>query len=65
MAGQPEDSSLDLSHLSEAEQSKILQVLQRDLDLRLHDEGRVRSEVTANHPPPLISGALLCMRLSH
>uniref|UniRef100_H3DHW8 Synaptotagmin-like protein 1 n=1 Tax=Tetraodon nigroviridis TaxID=99883 RepID=H3DHW8_TETNG len=33
---------LDLSHLTEAEQSKILQVLQRDLDLRLLDEGRVR-----------------------
>lgn len=50
MEGQPAESSLDLSHLTEAEQAKILQVLQRDLDLRLHDEGRVRSEVTA--PPP-------------
>lgn len=48
MAGQPADSFLDLSHLTEVEQSKILQVLQRDLDLRLLDEGRVRSEVTAN-----------------
>lgn len=47
MAGQPVDPFLDLSHLTEAEQSKILQVLQRDLDLRLLDEGRVRSEVTA------------------
>lgn len=53
MAGQPVDSFLDLSHLTEVEQSKILQVLQRDLDLRLLDEGRVRSEVTAApHPPP-------------
>ncbi|CAG10026.1 unnamed protein product [Tetraodon nigroviridis] len=42
MAGEPANSSLDLSHLTEAEQSKILQVLQRDLDLRLLDEGRVR-----------------------
>lgn len=38
--------SLDLSHLTEEEQSTILQVLQRDLDLRQRDEGRVRSEVT-------------------
>lgn len=56
MEGEPADSPLDLSHLTEVEQSKILQVLQRDLDLRLRDEGRVRSEVTANractsHPP--------------
>ncbi|XP_068584710.1 synaptotagmin-like protein 1 [Cebidichthys violaceus] len=36
------DSSLDLSHLTEEEQSTILQVLQRDLDLRHLDEGRVR-----------------------
>ncbi|TNN85778.1 Synaptotagmin-like protein 1 [Liparis tanakae] len=36
------DSSLDFSHLTEAEQSTILQVLQRDLDLRHLDEGRVR-----------------------
>ncbi|TNM92854.1 hypothetical protein fugu_018256 [Takifugu bimaculatus] len=42
MEGEPGDSPLDLSHLTEAEQSKILQVLQRDLDLRLRDEGRVR-----------------------
>lgn len=41
------DSSLDLTHLTEEEQSAILQVLQRDLDLQLVDEGRVRSEVTA------------------
>ncbi|KAM7373111.1 hypothetical protein PAMP_007991 [Pampus punctatissimus] len=33
---------LDLSHLTEEEQSAILQVLQRDLDLRRRDEGRVR-----------------------
>lgn len=48
MEGETGDSPLDLSHLTAAEQSKILQVLQRDLDLRLRDEGRVRSEVTAN-----------------
>lgn len=40
------DSSLDLSHLTEEEQSAILQVLQRDLELRHLDERRVRSEVT-------------------
>ncbi|XP_053190078.1 synaptotagmin-like protein 1 [Scomber japonicus] len=34
--------SLDLSHLTEEEQSTILQVLQRDLELRQRDEGRVR-----------------------
>lgn len=49
------DSLLDLSHLTEVEQSKILQVLQRDLDLRLLDEGRVRSEVTANPRPPNVA----------
>ncbi|XP_073319354.1 synaptotagmin-like protein 1 [Pagrus major] len=36
------DSSLDLSHLTEEEQSTILQVLQRDSELRRLDEGRVR-----------------------
>lgn len=44
------DSSLDLTHLTEEEQSAILHVLQRDLDLQLADEGRVRSEVTAEVP---------------
>ncbi|XP_077363625.1 synaptotagmin-like protein 1 isoform X1 [Festucalex cinctus] len=34
--------SLDLSHLTEEEQDAILQVLQRDLELRRQDEGRVR-----------------------
>lgn len=42
------NSSLDLTHLTEEEQAAILQVLQRDLDLQLVDEGRVRSEVTAD-----------------
>lgn len=46
MEGQQGDSSLDLTHLTEEEQSTILQVLQRDSDLRRIDEGRVRSEVT-------------------
>lgn len=63
MAGQPAESPLDLSHLTEAEQAKILQVLQRDLDLRLHDEGRVRSEVTANPPLPPPQGCQLSMRI--
>ncbi|XP_035849160.1 synaptotagmin-like protein 1 isoform X1 [Sander lucioperca] len=42
MEGELIDSSLDLSHLTEEEQSTILQVLERDLDLRHRDEGRVR-----------------------
>lgn len=42
------DPSLDLSHLTDEEQSTILQVLQRDSELRRLDEGRVRSEVTVN-----------------
>lgn len=48
MEGEQADGSLDLSHLTEEEQSAILQVLQRDLDLRRLDEGRVRLEVTVN-----------------
>lgn len=43
MAGEHVDSSLDLSHLTEEEQSSILQVLQRDLELRHRDQGRIRS----------------------
>lgn len=46
MEGEQVDSSLDLSHLTEEEQSTILQVVERDLELRHRDEGRVRSEVT-------------------
>ncbi|XP_037548748.1 synaptotagmin-like protein 1 [Nematolebias whitei] len=42
MAGEQVDSSLDLSHLTEEEQSSILQVLQRDLELRHRDQGRIR-----------------------
>lgn len=37
------DSTLDLNHLTEEEQSTILQVLQRDLELSRLDEERVRS----------------------
>uniref|UniRef100_A0A8C6T598 Synaptotagmin-like protein 1 n=1 Tax=Neogobius melanostomus TaxID=47308 RepID=A0A8C6T598_9GOBI len=37
------DGSLDLSHLTEKEQSAILKVLQRDLELRHLDESRVRN----------------------
>lgn len=48
MEGERADSSLDLSHLTEDEQITILEVLQRDFDLRRLDEGRVRSEVTVN-----------------
>lgn len=40
------ESCLDLSHLTEEEHSVILQVLERDLELRHRDEGRVRSETT-------------------
>lgn len=54
MEGEHIDSSLDLSHLTEEEQISILQVLQRDLDLRRLDEGRVRSEVTVNPKVPLL-----------
>ncbi|XP_039977024.1 synaptotagmin-like protein 1 [Xiphias gladius] len=42
MEGERVDSSLDLSHLTEQEQSIILQVLHRDLELRRREEGRVR-----------------------
>ncbi|XP_022054389.2 synaptotagmin-like protein 1 [Acanthochromis polyacanthus] len=54
------DSSLDLSHLTEEEQSSILEVLQRDLELRHRDEGRVRIlEQTETNPERLrfLSGA--------
>ncbi|XP_072303640.1 synaptotagmin-like protein 1 isoform X2 [Eucyclogobius newberryi] len=37
------DGSLDLSHLTEEEQTSILKVLQRDLELRHLDEGRLRN----------------------
>lgn len=40
-----EGELLDLSHLSEAEQSSILEVLLRDSELRSRDDGRLRSEV--------------------
>lgn len=43
MEGKQGDSSLDLSHLTEEEQTSILQVVQRDLELRRRDEGRVRT----------------------
>uniref|UniRef100_A0A4W5NCR8 RabBD domain-containing protein n=1 Tax=Hucho hucho TaxID=62062 RepID=A0A4W5NCR8_9TELE len=38
-----EGELLDLSHLSEAEQSSILEVLLRDSELRSRDEGRLRA----------------------
>ncbi|XP_010871550.2 synaptotagmin-like protein 1 isoform X2 [Esox lucius] len=38
-----EGELLDLSHLSEAEQASILEVLLRDSELRCRDEGRVRT----------------------
>lgn len=59
------NSSLDLTHLTEEEQSAILQVLQRDLDLQLVDEGRVRSEepgADGDGPP---ASALTVGRLVH
>lgn len=37
------DGALDLNHLTEEEQSSILKVLQRDLELRHLDEDRVRN----------------------
>lgn len=43
MEGERVNSSLDLSHLTEEEKTSILHVLQRDLELRDHDAGRVRS----------------------
>lgn len=50
------DSSLDLSHLTDEEQSSILQVIQRDLELRRLDEGRVRIlEQTEKDPTRLRS----------
>uniref|UniRef100_A0A672I3J6 Synaptotagmin-like protein 1 n=1 Tax=Salarias fasciatus TaxID=181472 RepID=A0A672I3J6_SALFA len=55
-----EADSLDLSHLTEEEQSSILHVLQRDLELRRRDEGRVRNlEKTETDPARLrfLSGA--------
>ncbi|XP_028255162.1 synaptotagmin-like protein 1 isoform X2 [Parambassis ranga] len=60
MEGERADSFLDLSHLTDEEQSSILQVLQRDLDLRHRDEGRVRIlEQTETDPTRLrfLSGA--------
>uniref|UniRef100_A0A8C7Z107 Synaptotagmin-like 1 n=1 Tax=Oryzias sinensis TaxID=183150 RepID=A0A8C7Z107_9TELE len=51
MAGERVNSSLDLSHLTEDEKTSILQVLQRDLELRNRDEGRVRIlEQTGTNP---------------
>lgn len=55
-----EADTLDLSHLTEEEESSILQVLQRDLELRRCDEGRVRDlEQTETDPERLrfLSGA--------
>ncbi|KAM9384805.1 synaptotagmin-like protein 1 [Pholidichthys leucotaenia] len=54
------DPSLDLSHLTEEEQSSILEVVLRDSELRHRDEGRVRSlEQTETDPVRLrfLSGA--------
>ncbi|KAM6900013.1 synaptotagmin-like protein 1 [Xenentodon cancila] len=54
MEGQQVDSSLDLSHLTEEEQSYILQVLQRDSELRNRDEGRVRILEEKESDPALL-----------
>ncbi|XP_029588149.1 synaptotagmin-like protein 1 isoform X1 [Salmo trutta] len=43
MVMEGEGELLDLSHLSEAEQSSILEVLLRDSELRSRDEGRLRA----------------------
>ncbi|XP_041867806.1 synaptotagmin-like protein 1 isoform X2 [Melanotaenia boesemani] len=54
MAVERVDSSLDLGHLTEDEQSSILQVLERDSKLRQRDEGRVRIlEQTETNPTRL------------
>lgn len=37
-----QETLLDLGHLTEAEQTAILNVLLRDNELRSHDEGRIR-----------------------
>uniref|UniRef100_A0A3Q3S445 Synaptotagmin-like protein 1 n=1 Tax=Mastacembelus armatus TaxID=205130 RepID=A0A3Q3S445_9TELE len=51
MEAERADSFLDLSQLTEEEQSTILQVLQRDSELRHHDEGRIRNlEQTESDP---------------
>ncbi|XP_024153382.1 synaptotagmin-like protein 1 isoform X1 [Oryzias melastigma] len=51
MEGERVNSSLDLSHLTEEEKTSILHVLQRDLELRDHDAGRVRIlEQTGTNP---------------
>ncbi|XP_065804099.1 synaptotagmin-like protein 1 isoform X1 [Labrus bergylta] len=56
MEKEPADSPLDLSHLTEEEQSSILKVLQRDLELQRLDEGRVRIlEETETDPARLRS----------
>ncbi|CAG6013467.1 unnamed protein product [Menidia menidia] len=49
MEGERVDSALDLSHLTEEEQASILEVLQRDLELRHRDEGRVSQECSKRH----------------
>nr|XP_057903922.1 synaptotagmin-like protein 2 isoform X1 [Doryrhamphus excisus]XP_057903923.1 synaptotagmin-like protein 2 isoform X1 [Doryrhamphus excisus]XP_057903924.1 synaptotagmin-like protein 2 isoform X1 [Doryrhamphus excisus] len=46
--------SLDLSHLTEEEQSSILQVLLRDMDLRRRDEGRIRMLQQTRTDPTLL-----------
>ncbi|KAK2830305.1 hypothetical protein Q5P01_018236 [Channa striata] len=43
MEGERVQSSLNLNHLTEEEQSAILQVLERDLQLRNREDGRVRT----------------------
>nr|CAG6013430.1 unnamed protein product [Menidia menidia] len=53
MEGERVDSALDLSHLTEEEQASILEVLQRDLELRHRDEGRPGVQQT---PPPVDFG---------
>ncbi|XP_077599076.1 synaptotagmin-like protein 1 isoform X2 [Stigmatopora nigra] len=55
--------SLDLSYLTEEEQENILQVLLRDMELRRHDEGRVRMLAESRVDPAQLhsqSGAWFC-----
>ncbi|XP_077446648.1 synaptotagmin-like protein 1 isoform X2 [Stigmatopora argus] len=55
--------ALDLSYLTEEEQANILQVLLRDMELRRHDEGRVRMLEESRVDPAQLhsqSGAWFC-----
>ncbi|XP_061753061.1 synaptotagmin-like protein 1 isoform X1 [Nerophis ophidion] len=54
MEAEGAESSLDLSHLTEEEQSSILQVLMRDMDLQRCDQRRVRALQQTRTDPGLL-----------